>query len=112
MQKIKQLLPGLGVCLAISIPAWLLGKLVPVVGGAVFSILISMVVALFWSPKDAFKPGVTFVSKSAAGSGGAAGFRAQPERRVGNRQTVPAHHPVHHLHLAADRLSAAQAAAH
>ena len=33
VQKIKQLLPGLGVCLAISIPAWLLGKLVPVVGG-------------------------------------------------------------------------------
>lgn len=63
MQKIKQLLPGLGVCLAISIPAWLLGKLVPVVGGAVFSILIGMVIALFWSPKDAFKPGVTFVSK-------------------------------------------------
>ena len=63
VQKIKQLLPGLGVCLAISIPAWLLGKLVPVVGGAVFSILIGMVIALFWSPKDAFKPGVTFVSK-------------------------------------------------
>ena len=63
VQKIKQLLPGLGVCLAISIPAWLLGKLVPVVGGAVFSILIGMVIALFWSPKDTFKPGVTFVSK-------------------------------------------------
>ena len=106
MQKIKQLLPGLGICLAISIPAWLLGKLLPVVGGAVFSILIGMVIALFWSPKDAFKPGVTFVSKKVLQAAVVLlGFGL-------NRQTVPAHHPVHHLDLAADRLSAAQAAAH
>ena len=33
MQTIKKNLPGIAVCLAIAIPSWLLGKLVPVIGG-------------------------------------------------------------------------------
>ena len=63
MQKCKALLPGAAVCLGISIPAWLLGKLVPVVGGPVFSIVIGMVLALFWTPGAACRAGVGFVSK-------------------------------------------------
>ena len=35
---------GILLCLAIAIPAWFLGKAVPVVGGPVFSILIGMIV--------------------------------------------------------------------
>ena len=38
---------GILLCLAIAIPAWFLGKAVPVVGGPVFSILIGMIVTLF-----------------------------------------------------------------
>ena len=33
----------MAVCLAIAVPSWLLGKLVPVIGGPVFSIVIGMV---------------------------------------------------------------------
>lgn len=63
METIKKYAPGIGVCLAIAIPSWLLGKLVPVVGGPVFSILIGMVAALIWTPGATTKPGVSFTSK-------------------------------------------------
>lgn len=53
----------MAVCLAIAVPSWLLGKLVPVIGGPVFSIVIGMVIALFWTPGAACKPGVGFTSK-------------------------------------------------
>lgn len=53
----------MAVCLAIAVPSWLLGKLVPVIGGPVFSIVIGMVIALFWTPSAACKPGVGFTSK-------------------------------------------------
>ncbi len=63
MQSIKKKLPGTAVCLAIAVPSWLLGKLVPVIGGPVFSILIGMVIALIWTPGETFKPGIGFTSK-------------------------------------------------
>ena len=63
MQTIKKYLPGMAVCLAIAVPSWLLGKLVPVIGGPVFSIVIGMVIALFWTPGAVCKPGVGFTSK-------------------------------------------------
>lgn len=63
MQTIRKYLPGMAVCLAIAVPSWLLGKLVPVIGGPVFSIVIGMVIALFWTPSAACKPGVGFTSK-------------------------------------------------
>ena len=53
----------MAVCLAIAVPSWLLGKLVPVIGGPVFSIVIGMVIALLWTPGAACKPGVGFTSK-------------------------------------------------
>ena len=58
MQSIKKNIPGLAVCLAIAVPSWLLGKLVPVIGGPVFSILIGMLIALFWTPGASCKPGI------------------------------------------------------
>ena len=63
MQSIQKKLPGIAVCLAIAVPSWLLGKLVPVIGGSVFSILIGMIIALIWTPGEAFKPGIGFTSK-------------------------------------------------
>ena len=63
MQLIKKNMPGIAVCLAIAIPSWLLGKLVPVIGGPVFSILMGMVIVLFWTPGATFKPGIGFTSK-------------------------------------------------
>lgn len=63
MQSIQKKLPGIAVCLAIAVPSWLLGKLVPVIGGPVFSILIGMIIALIWTPGETFEPGIGFTSK-------------------------------------------------
>jgi len=54
---------GLLICLAISIPSNFLGKLFPVIGGAVFAILIGMIIAIFWKAKGNFDAGIKFTSK-------------------------------------------------
>ena len=54
---------GLLLCLAIAVPAWFLGKLVPVVGGPVFAILAGMLLTLLLKNKDSIQPGITFTSK-------------------------------------------------
>jgi len=63
MQSIQKNIPGIVMCLAIAIPSWLLGKLVPVIGGPVFSILIGMVITMLRAPGSTCRPGVNFVSK-------------------------------------------------
>lgn len=54
---------GILLCLVIAVPAWFLGRLVPVVGGPVFAILAGMVVTLFLREKARVQPGVNFTSK-------------------------------------------------
>ena len=54
---------GIIVCLAIAIPAWLLGKLVPVAGGPVMAILLGMVITMFWEKKGDAAPGIQWTSK-------------------------------------------------
>ena len=63
MDFIKKNGAGLLLCLCIAVPAWLLGQAVPVVGGPVFSILIGMVLTLFWKNKTKVQPGIGFTSK-------------------------------------------------
>lgn len=63
MNWIKKNLPGILVCLAIATPAWLLGKTLPVIGGAVFSILFGMVITLFWEEKKGAASGIKWTSK-------------------------------------------------
>lgn len=54
---------GLLLCLVIAVPAWLLGRLVPVVGGPVFAILAGMLLALVIKDKTRTQPGIAFTSK-------------------------------------------------
>ena len=54
---------GLVLCLIISVPAYYLGVLVPVVGGPVFAILIGMILALVIHRRENLQPGVNFTSK-------------------------------------------------
>lgn len=61
--NLKKFGPGLAVCFAIAIPAWLLGKVFPVVGGAVIAILAGMVITLFWNNKGACDSGIHWTSK-------------------------------------------------
>lgn len=63
MKNIKKAFGGAALCFAIAAAAWQLGKLMPVVGGAVFSLLIGMAVSLVIHDKTPFAPGLRFVSK-------------------------------------------------
>lgn len=54
---------GILLCLAIAVPSWYLGKLFPVIGGAVIAIIAGMVLALFLKNKKPFEAGIKFTSK-------------------------------------------------
>ncbi len=54
---------GILLCLAISIPCWIVGTAIPVVGGPVLSIVAGMVVALFLKERGGLDAGVSFTSK-------------------------------------------------
>lgn len=63
MERIKQHLPGLALCLLLSVPCWLAGQAFPVIGGPVFAILLGMVISLFWHDKGRAADGIGFTSK-------------------------------------------------
>ena len=54
---------GVLLCLVIAVPSWFLGKLFPIIGGAVIAILAGMVVTVFWKNKPSFEAGIKFTSK-------------------------------------------------
>lgn len=56
------LLPGILLSLCIAVPAWLAGRLVPVIGGAVFAILFGLVVGQFFRPTRCVA-GIKFTGK-------------------------------------------------
>ena len=55
MNFIKNNAAGIFLCLAIAVPSWFLGKLFPIIGGAIISILSGMVVTLFIKDKKSFE---------------------------------------------------------
>ncbi|MDR0286588.1 MAG: YeiH family protein [Clostridiales bacterium] len=61
-QKWYHIIPGILLCLLISIPAWILGKILPIVGGPVFAIIIGIIITLLFPKLTAykFKKGFTF----------------------------------------------------
>ena len=63
MKQLKKQALGIGFCLLIAVPAWLLGKWLPVVGGPVFAILMGMCLALMIKEQPALEPGVKYTSK-------------------------------------------------
>lgn len=54
---------GILACLAIAVPAWALGKLIPVIGGAIIAIVLGMAVSFFWNNKGRAVAGIKFTSK-------------------------------------------------
>lgn len=54
---------GLGLCLGIALVSHWLGKMVPVVGGAVFALVFGMACAFWVKGKEAFDAGIAFSSK-------------------------------------------------
>jgi uncharacterized integral membrane protein (TIGR00698 family) len=63
MNFIKKNALGIGLCLLIAIPSWILGKLFPIIGGAVIAILLGMLVTVFLKNKTPFEAGIKFTSK-------------------------------------------------
>lgn len=63
MQKIKKVISGLIVCIIIGILAYYLGKLVPIVGGPVFAIIIGIIIGNTLSLPEKYIEGIKFTSK-------------------------------------------------
>jgi uncharacterized integral membrane protein (TIGR00698 family) len=54
---------GIALCTAISIPAWIFGNFLPVVGGPVFAILMGMSLNIVIKDKSQMNAGISFTSK-------------------------------------------------
>ena len=63
MKVIKENYKGMLLCLLIAVPAWILGKMFPIIGGAVISIIAGMIVTVFFKNKGDFEKGIKFTSK-------------------------------------------------
>lgn len=63
MNWIKTNGSGLALCFLLAVPAWVLGLLLPVVGGPVFAILLGMLVTGLIKNRAAVNPGISFTSK-------------------------------------------------
>lgn len=61
--EIKENFLGILICLGIALPAYFLGKVFPVIGGAVIAILFGMIISVFWKSKGKAAPGIKFTSK-------------------------------------------------
>ncbi|GMA97297.1 YeiH family protein [Pelosinus sp. IPA-1] len=57
-----KILPGVCIVIAIAIPSWFLGDVVPLIGGPVFGILLGMIIAC-WKRPAIYEDGITFSSK-------------------------------------------------
>jgi len=53
---------GILLCFALAVPAWILGRLFPIIGGPVFGILIGMLIGFFKLPVI-FESGIKYTSK-------------------------------------------------
>ena len=63
MAKIKNNALGVILCLAIAMPAYYLGKQLPLIGGPVFAILMGMIITFLVKDKSKVQSGITYTSK-------------------------------------------------
>ena len=63
MSKIKNNALGVVLCLAIAMPAYYLGKQLPLIGGPVFAILMGMIITFLVKDKSKVQSGITYTSK-------------------------------------------------
>lgn len=62
MDFLKKNTSGILLCFIIAVPAWLLGRVIPIIGGPVFGILFGIIIALIKRP-EFFDSGIKFTSK-------------------------------------------------
>ncbi len=63
MNFMKKNWSGIIICFGIAIPSWLLGRIFPVIGGAVIAIITGMVITMFWNDKGKAEAGIKWTSK-------------------------------------------------
>ena len=63
VKKVLEKVPGVALSAGIAIPAWLLGKCFPIVGGPVMGILFGMILA-FWKRPAFFQNGISYASRN------------------------------------------------
>lgn len=63
MSFIKKNGSGIGICLVIAVPSWILGKQFPIIGGPVIAMLAGMLITLFLKEKGMFESGIKYTSK-------------------------------------------------
>lgn len=63
MLKLKNNALGVALCLVIALPAYYLGKQLPLIGGPVFAILMGMVITFLIKDKTKVQNGITYTSK-------------------------------------------------
>ena len=54
---------GIFICFIIAVPSWFLGRIFPVVGGAVIAIIAGMIITMFWNNKGKAGAGIKWTSK-------------------------------------------------
>jgi uncharacterized integral membrane protein (TIGR00698 family) len=62
MKCLLKLFPGIAVSFALALPAWILGRLVPIVGAPIFAIVAGMVLSFFGRP-NVLEGGIGFAGK-------------------------------------------------
>lgn len=62
MQNIKNKIPGIFIAVILAVPAWLIGKAVPIIGSPVLGMLFGMIIA-FWKRPAVFDEGIKYTSK-------------------------------------------------
>jgi uncharacterized integral membrane protein (TIGR00698 family) len=63
MININKYVPGLLLCSLIALPAWLLGKALPVIGGPVIALLAGAGLALLLKNRQRYQAGINFCTK-------------------------------------------------
>lgn len=63
MASLQKKWKGLEFCLLLAVPSWFLGKMFPIIGGAVIAIIAGMVIAVFMKTKNGLEDGIKFTSK-------------------------------------------------
>ena len=63
MNFMKKNWRGIFICFIIAVPSWFLGRIFPVVGGAVIAIIAGMIITMFWNNKGKAGAGIKWTSK-------------------------------------------------
>lgn len=63
MEFVRKNYLGVLACLGIAAPSWYLGRMFPIIGGAVIAIIVGMLIALIWNNKGKAETGIKWTSK-------------------------------------------------